>query len=193
MISAYINLLAYGIAFLVDLVLITTVSRKHSIKSNLLGLRDHLMSFWVSNLSLFNAIVYWAVASVRLEGIHPPEQQKLISVFGWYNQYLRTTPALITLLMLTNVNYKMSDARKTISLIVLFSVSYSVWMVHLARVNGKFPYRFVEKMNNVQFIAFTIFGIVFMILIDRMIRKVSSTSSGIKEDEQGEETKRKNR
>lgn len=171
MITAYINLMAFGIAFLIDFYILA-MGKNGYLGRRIIAVRDHLISTWVSNLSVFVVIIFWTIAAIDIEGIHPAEHQKLVPLFGWYNHYLHTIPALISTFLLINVNYTLTSLRSTTMLITLFSIIYSLWMIHLANVTGEYPYGFVDAMSRKQFVLFTFSCTLFICAIDRLNRRI---------------------
>lgn len=184
MITAYVCLVCYGVSFLVDLLQILTgfLENKRITNSGyqehqsfLISLRDDLISFWAFTLSTFVVIMYWGLAAIDLEGLHPAEDRKFVPLFGWYNQYLHTIPIFVIFVLITNVNYGYGSYKKSLIYTVALGSSYLSWITHLAKVKGYWAYGFMEKLNQVQFSVFIVVCHVIFFAVYLIGRKVSSS------------------
>ena len=185
MITAYFCLVAYGVAFVVDLIqMLTGLLEGKQITKNgyttnnsfLISLRDDLISFWAFTLSTFVVILYWSLAYIDLEGVHPAEDRKTVHLFGWYNQYLHTVPIFNALILITNVNYAYGGIKKSIIFTIIFGSSYFLWISHLAKVKGYWAYGFMEKLNDVQFGIFCVACHFIFFALYTIGRKISALS-----------------
>ena len=181
--TAYLCLVVYGFAFLVDLLHLLTTSgdKDGSARNNpsfLILIRDYLVTMWSSNLSVFVVLMFWAVAAVDLEGIHPEEHQKIVPLMGWFNHYLHTVPAVWTTLLLTNVNYQRQSFRSTVLSAILFGAFYFSWMKHISVVLGNWPYIFIDDMSGNAFAGFVFVAHVMILAIDLFNRWVSRLAWG---------------
>lgn len=183
MITAYFCLVSYGVAFVVDLLqMVTGFLEDRRITKNgyqphnsyLISLRDDLISFWVFTLSTFVVILYWSLAYIDLEGVHPAEDRKVVPLFGWYNQYLHTVPIFTALLLITNVNYGYGGIKKTIVFTIIFGTSYLFWISHLAKVKGYWAYPFMAKLTDVQYGAFCAACHLIFLVLYAVGRKISA-------------------
>ena len=187
--TAYLCHATYGFAFLVDLIhLLTgrnTSGDRNKDRSFLVSIRDYLVTMWSSNLSVFVVIMFWAVAYIDLEGIHPAEHQKIVPLFGWFNQYLHTIPGVITFILLTNVNYKHRSFLASVVSAIAFGAFYFSWMKHLADVMGTWPYSFIDGMPNNVFTGFVVVTHVVILVIDLFNRWISRIAWGSAGDDIG--------
>jgi len=184
MITAYVCLVAYGIAFVVDLIqMVTGLLEDKKITTNgyeehrsiLISLRDDLVSFWAFTLSVFVVLMYWSLCYIDLDGVHPLESRKITPLFGWYNQYLHTVPIFNAFLLITNVNYGYGGIKKVIFNIILLGSGYFFWISHLAQVKGYWVYGFMDKLNKVQFGAFVVACHLIFFIVYAVGRKVSTS------------------
>jgi len=184
MITAYVNLGCYGIGFFVDLLQIVTgflESKKitnngyQEHQSFLISLRDDLISFWAFTLSTFVVIMYWGIAAIDLEGLHPEEDRKYVPLFGWYNQYLHTLPIFVIFILIVNINYSYGSYKKSLVYTVMLGSSYLFWITHLAKVKGYWAYPFMEKLDKVQFSLFIVLCHVIFFAVYLIGRKVSAS------------------
>ena len=187
--TAYLCLVVYGLAFLIDVMHLMSLSpkKKDSEMERSFGVivRDYLVTMWSSNLSIFVVLMFWGVAAVDLEGIHPEEHQKIVPLWGWFNQYLHTTPALITLILLANVNYHRSSIASTVASIFIFGASYFAWMKHLSVVLGSWPYSFIDGMPDTMFVAFVAITHILMLILDLLTRSIFSNVPSIPVTQKG--------
>ena len=183
MITAYICLVSYGIAFCVDLLQMVTgfLEKKEITKSGypahnsmLISLRDNLVTFWVFTLSTFVVILYWSLAYIDLEGVHPAEDRKVVPLFGWFNQYLHTVPIVTAFILITNVNYTYGSFKTSLFFTVTFGSSYFMWISHLAKVKGFWVYGFMDKLSDTQFAIFIVACHIFLLVVYMFGRKVSA-------------------
>lgn len=183
--TAYLCLATYGFAFLVDLIYLLTSSNtsdRNKDRSFLVSVRDYLITMWSSNLSVFVAIMFWAVACIDLEGIHPAEHQKIVPLFGWFNHYLHTVPALISFFLLINVNYQHRSFFASVVSAIVFGVSYFSWMKHISDVMGSWPYNFIDGMSTNAFAGFVVVTHVVILVIDLFNRWISRLAWGADDD-----------
>lgn len=201
MITEYLCFVVYGYCFLVDLLQMVTgwlesthPTRNGRLKNDqsiLIQLRDYLMTVWISTLSLFVVIAFWGIAAVDIDGIHPASHQKLVPLFGWYNQYLHTTPGIISITLLICNNYRYGSILRSTVSILSFGLSYVAWMWHLADVTGNWPYEFIEKLSREEWVIFVVVGLFVILLLDLFGRKISATFWNEKLQEEMERIRKK--
>eukprot|EP00111_Clytia_hemisphaerica_P003986 TCONS_00011416-protein len=181
--NAYISLLVYGFATLSDLYNVLTDDKSKKFDKNgypkvnqsrLIHIRDYVITTFVSSLSLVVVVMFWGVAAVDVEGIHPAEHQKLVPLFGWYNHFLHTTPALVTLALLTHVNYRFSSILESLTTVIGMGVLYFCWMSHLSTIFGEWPYGFLDNMPTEVFIVFILCVHGFIAVIHLFTRVISN-------------------
>lgn len=183
MITAYFCWIANGIAFLIDLIQMMTGAFESPMSSPpekrkasfMIKLRDDLMSFWTFVLSTFVVLLYWGIAAVDLEGLHPEEHRKITPLFGWYNQYLHTTPIVITFIQIMYINYQYCGIPKALFFTATLGISYISWITHLAKVKGYWAYGFMDKQTQGEFVVFVIACHMIFFSIYLIGRKIASS------------------
>lgn len=183
LITAYVGLISYGVAFFVDLIQILTgfLEDKKITKNGypshhsfLISLRDDLISFWTFTLSTFVSFMFWGLAAVDLKGIHTEEEERVSPLFGWYNHYLHTGPIINVFILITNVNYSYGSFTKSIIYTVILGASYFAWITYLEKVSGYWVYPFLAKLTSIQFAVFCVACHFVFLVIYIIGRKVSS-------------------
>ena len=180
-ISMHTALLSTGYAAVVDFIQLITGAFEdpdHFVKKvkppKVFLVRDNLMSYWVFTLGSNVTLLFFGIATIDFQGIHPPEVEKIIPFFGWYNAYIHLFPLVFNITSLLTVNYYFSSFRTTFSCSIIFGFSYLAWMSVVKRYSGYWPYGFLEKLSFVQFAIFVIFVIILFTLLDLLGRKVAS-------------------
>lgn len=172
--TVYLCWIAYGFATLVDFIHLLLLNNDKNNKSILISIRDYIVTMWASNLSIFVVIIFWAVAAVDIEGVHPAEHQKIVPLNGWYNHYLHTIPAINAIILITNVNYKYQSYLSSVISALIFGIGFFTWMWHLSNVFGSWPYGFIDNMSTNEFIVFIIGAHLLVLMVDMIGRKISS-------------------
>jgi len=185
MITLYLTCAASALAFIVDLIQVTT-KLLDTVKltkdgyanndSRLIALRDELMSSWVATLGLFVPLLYWGIAAVDLDGIHNAELEKITPLFGWFNHSLHTVPLLYSTLIVTLVNYEYISLRGMFMRASLLTGTYIPWIAYCAKVNGVWAYDILEKQNRVEFVIFISFCVAILFILNLVSRKIATLS-----------------
>ena len=128
-----------------------------STTSPCIRMRDELMSSWVFMSCSLVTMLYWGIAAVDLEGIHPPEHEKIVPLLGWYNNFLHTFPFVYSFLLITRVNYRYKPVISTITQTVVAVTLYFAWLAYCAKMNGVWAYGFLSKFPPKEFAVFVMF------------------------------------
>lgn len=173
MLTLYFTCVASWFSFLVDLIQFTTnlldsvemtkegYSRN---KSTLISIRDNIMSTIVCTFCTFVPIMYWSIAAVDLDGIHPEGTEEISPLFGWFNHAVHTIPVLYVIILTTCVNYEYASLKVACFEHSITIVGYISWMAFSARhTGGQWPYKFLMKQTDTEFVIFILSCIVVLI------------------------------
>lgn len=173
LLTAYAIFITTAFATIVDLIqLLTNALEKRQPDetgfrektSFLLNIRDELVTFWCYAAGTIVVIMYWSIAAIDVDGIHPVENRILNPLFGWYNQYLHTVPLLYVNILIIFVNYSYPTVQKASFYSIIAGAGYIRWMFKCYAENGVWPYRFLGTFSTVQYFVFVVFvNIVLMI------------------------------
>jgi len=181
MITSYTMCVGAGFAAIVDIIQLVTGSLEEkrpskdgfpSNSSTLISIRDEVMSFWVYNLGIFVSVLFWGIAAVDLESIHPEETNVIMPLFGWHNHFLHTLPLIIANMQVLYVNYNFPSISKALISALVFSVGYLAWMYKCKTMNGSWAYDIMDKFDQSQFVIFIVACVVFFLILSLIGRKV---------------------
>ena len=177
--TMYIAFFSTGFATFVDLLHLWTWSRDQSaqasIMSALLGIRDHLMSFWVFTTACTTTVLSNVIGYLDIDGVLPPHIQKIIPVFGWYNIYLHFYPMVYSLTAICLINYHFQSELRSFVLCTVLASGYTGWMVVVKQYGGFWPYPLLERLSTVQFIMLTpIASTILSCVVSLSLRRFAS-------------------
>merc|ERR1712168_1329640 len=135
-------------------------------------MRDELMRSWVFLSSTLVTFLFWGIAAVDLDGIHPPEHEKIFPLLGWYNNFLHTFPFVYSFLLVTRVNYRYKPLITMVTQTVVVVTLYFAWLAYCGKMNGVWAYGFLRKLSAKELAVFVIFcnvAAIFVQLIGRFI------------------------
>ena len=164
-ITTYIVFFSTGLATVIDAVQIGTGAlENHSASkreiSLILILRNDLVSFWSYTLATFVCLMYWGIAAVDLDGIHPVEIRSMLPINGYFNHFIHSVPIFYVNILIVLVNYELPGKKKATFYSAILVITYVSWLLYCDRVNQRSAYKFMEKFSVAQFCMFVGFSIL---------------------------------
>ena len=156
MTTAYMIFAATGIASLVDCIQIITHYYKYFISGSkhcaefisvLISIRDELMCSFVFTFGTLVSILYWICRAIVDPTITTREYEKVIPVFGWYNQFLHTVPLFYSVVLMANINYQYTTISRAVFTLVTFDISFCCWLFYCFYVNGFWAYGYFKILS----------------------------------------------
>ena len=164
-ITTYIVFFSTGLATVIDAVQTGTGAlENHSASkteiSFILILRNDLVSFWSYTLATFVCLMYWGIAAVDLDGIHPVEIRSMLPINGYFNHFIHSVPIFYVNILIVLVNYELPGKKKATFYSAILVITYVSWLLYCDRVNQRSAYKFMEKFSVAQFCMFVGFSIL---------------------------------
>lgn len=164
-VTAYIVFFSTGLATMIDALQIATGALENHSSSKkkisfILMLRNDLISFWSYALCTFVCLMYWGIAAVDLDGIHPVETRPMVPINGYFNHFVHTVPIFYVNILIALVNYELPSKKKATFYSAILVITYVSWLLYCDRVNQRSAYKFMEKFSAAQFFIFVGFCIL---------------------------------
>ncbi len=137
-------------------------------------LRNHLFVVVCFPLGMMVCLLFWGVTVFVPDGLAEPEERKMVPLAGLFNHHLHTFPLIFDMAALYIIPHHYPRRLVGVSSVVLISLAYLTWLVHVGNHTGVWVYPFLQHQTRFQFTVFVSCSVVAVVLVYAMGEKISS-------------------